>query len=270
MGELDDLQDPVEETETPESEGQTDEQTVLEDEQAVVKEAPESTEPEKKEPENVPYSRFAEVYGKSKKYERDAEYWREQAMKTQPKIETDNFEKQEPKFDDFDDIGEFTKAVTRWEREKWEFEKSQEERQRQAQTMQMTFDEKIAKGDEKYPDFREKAFLPKINGKEQTFEAMVQVLTESDHAADIVYFFGQNQQEALRIASLSPAQAGREIGRLEFKMTETPKKVTDPPKTTSPGSGTEPPPIKDEESMTMEEWESRWEKGELPGSPAQK
>lgn len=248
--------------ETPTSEAQTDE-TVEEQPPA----EPEAVEPEVTEPDQpspIPYKKFSKVWGERQQFKQDAEYWRQKATENEKPAE---FNEPEPNYDSYDSIPEYTKDVARWERKKWEFEKQQADLNERARRITASFDEKLARGDEKYPDFHEVKFLPRASGYEHTFNAMVQILSDSDKAADIVYYFGKNQDEAARIATMDPVRAAREIGRIETKLSEAPKKISKQAAPTSPVSGKTTPPIKNEEDMSMEEWEAAWEAGKLPGSP---
>jgi hypothetical protein len=141
----------------------------------------------------------------------------------------------EPREEDFTDYGEFIKASARFaanqviakEREnqkenetRSKFEKEQSRRDDLAEKLDDN-------GHEKYHDFKEVAESTGdlLRSKGLSFSpAMMGALLEAENSHDIVYFLGQNPDEALRLANLTPYAQAKEIGKLEDKLNAAPKK----------------------------------------------
>ena len=85
-----------------------------------------------------------------------------------------------------------------------------------------------------------------------------------DHASEIAYFLGKNQDISAHIASLNPVAAAFEIAKLETKFAgpnpPAQKSTTKAPEPTSPVGGGETPPKK-VENMSMEEYAAWRESG---------
>jgi len=280
MSELDDLKDPEEETAASEptnqdptpagdDPGASGEQDPPEADPPAADD-PGADPPADPDPEQVPYSRFKEVYGKAKATERELEYWKKQAIDRQQtaapgtkptgdKLPDDLPPK--PQFADYTDDAAYYEALAEWKLEEREARGRQEQQRNREAERTQTFQQKISEGMTKFEDFQDVAFLPA--GMPST-DALITALHDSDKAADILYHFGKNRDEAIRIASLDPVLAAREIGKLEARFASkpaVPKKTNNQPAApTSPVGGHEPPPGKREQDMTMEEWEAWYEK----------
>lgn len=99
-----------------------------------------------------------------------------------------------------------------------------------------TFKEKVEAARDKFDDFDDVVgdlSLP-------ITEAMTDAILESDIGPEISYHLGTNPEECTRISELSPASQGREIGKLEAKLSEPPKPKTEP----KPKATNAPEPIK--------------------------
>lgn len=93
------------------------------------------------------------------------------------------------------------------------------------------FMEQVEKMKQKYPDFEEVVNRPVFTPE------MRDAIFDSPHGAEIAYFLGKNQNEALRIGQLSPAQIYKEIGKLEAKFSATGKTVSGAPAPITPVEG---------------------------------
>jgi hypothetical protein len=95
-----------------------------------------------------------------------------------------------------------------------------------------------------HPDFAERVYGPDLHFT----DAVSELLTESDLGPQLAYHLAQNPDELSRIARLPPAAAGREIGKLEVKLTPAeapPKEETDADETAraqAPPATTKAPP----------------------------
>lgn len=174
---------------------------------------------------------------KLEKAERQAEFWREEALrnrngqekKPDPVVDDKPPVKPvRPKMDDFP-IHKYEsaeKAYAAYEEAKDKFEESRDEyyekklawelRQNEAKTQQKTVQQQIAddwatrvaeaKG--KYSDFEQVAFSEDV----PMSNAMMNAIVKHKLGAEIAYELGQNPDEAERIAKLEPVDAVMEIG----------------------------------------------------------
>jgi hypothetical protein len=178
--------------------------------------------------------RFDELTWKRREAERQAEYWRkkaEEAERKAPEATAAAAPKGLPKEEDFDNYGEFVKAVVAYE-----FNKRQEntaaERARESEIQAViAFNRKADRLREKFEDYDEVVQRPVFS------TAMQKILWQSDNGPQLAYYLGrpENEKIALRIGNLDEAMAAYEIGRLEQKLIVAAKAR----KTTSA-----PPPVK--------------------------
>lgn len=218
----------TEEVETPEVE------TVVTDEQAANTETPATSEsgetPAEKPKKAGLQKRFGELTRQREEAKREAEYWREQAMKGQPKADTEQkaTDKPKPKAADYESYEAFMEDLADWkadqklaERERQREQETQQERAtREFNELRSTFAERIEQAAEKYEDFEEVAFSEDV----PVSEAMATAIMQSELGPDLLYHLGQNPKEAARIAKLPPIAAVRELGKLEAKLSEPPTK----------------------------------------------
>lgn len=107
----------------------------------------------------------------------------------------------------------------------------------------------------KYDDFDEVALDPTLPVTREMFEAL-----QGEKATDILYALGQNPEEANRIATLSPFEQAKEIGKIELRLSKKEKNISsapEPPKTLR-GSD-QIVPTKPVEDMDRSERISKWE-----------
>ena len=136
---------------------------------------------------------------------------------------------------------------------------NQRQAQQQKQELEAGYREKEEAAYDKYDDFEEVAYNPRL----PITDAMAEAIQSSDVGPDVAYYLGSNPKEAARIAQLSPIQQAREIGKIEVKLTTTPpvKKTSSAPAPITPvtakNSGapavdtTDPRSVK---TMTTSEW----------------
>jgi hypothetical protein len=159
---------------------------------------------------------------------REAEYWRQQAQakaSAQPPAD-----KPAPKIEDFQDINAFfqardawveERAVARWRSEQEQAAQTQQARQQQdqraiaAQQTVERFTAQEADALTRYPDYLAVVQGPAMQQFKQARPDVAQVVIDSPHGPDIVYFLGKNPAQAQQIAALAPIAAAREIGRIE-------------------------------------------------------
>jgi hypothetical protein len=93
---------------------------------------------------------------------------------------------------------------------------------------------------------------------------MVIAMSDSDNAGDIAYHLGKNEDEANRIADLSPIAQAKEIGKLEVKLAKKPpaeKRQTSAPAPINPVGGSDATD-KAVEDMDFSEFEAHQNKKE--------
>ena len=86
------------------------------------------------------------------------------------------------------------------------------------------FEENVAKASEKYSDFEELVFNPRLPVSDTMRDAIFML----EDGTDVLYHLGSNPAEAKRITQLPPVQQALEIGRLHAKLAASPpvKKVS--------------------------------------------
>lgn len=200
--------------------------------------------------------------------EREAQYWREQAMRQKPQQQPAEpgtspapaaapAETDEPTLESCDfDVAEFNRRHYQWLRE-------QERKQEQAQQRQRTLAERVEAFRAEHPDYDQVAHNPQV----PITKAMAEEIIETDNPPAIAYYLGQNPQEAAQIAQMSERAMARAIGRIEAKLSAqaapsptppaqpTPKTVTRAPAPVTTLSGGAPAVTKSPDQMTQREYE---------------
>lgn len=166
----------------------------------------------------------------------------EPARPTQPEPEKGG----EPTLEQFDyDYTAYAKAVSDWNFDKRMTERDQHEanakRQKQVQERMQSIAAQEAAFMAGHPDYEDIAKDPTL----PISEVMAEAMRDSDDAPAIAYYLGNHREEAAQIAQMSPAAAGRAIGRIESKLSapssepgQPPRRVTQaPPPVTTLNSG---------------------------------
>jgi hypothetical protein len=88
------------------------------------------------------------------------------------------------------------------------------------------------KARDKYDDFEQVAYNPKV----PITEVMAEAIQASENGPDVAYYLGTNLKEASRISGLSPILQAREIGKIEAKLSADPvvKRTSSAPAPISP------------------------------------
>ena len=122
-----------------------------------------------------------------------------------------------------------------------------------------SYQEREESAREKYDDFEQVAYNPKL----PITNVMAEAIQSSDIGPDLAYYLGSNPKDAERISRMSPLSQAKEIGKIEAKLSSNPpvKKTTSAPAPISPvtarSSGapaydtTDPRSIK---NMSASEW----------------
>lgn len=210
--------------------------------------------------------RIDELTRKRREAERDAQYWREQAMKAQrpePEQQADFVPPgfpQKPQVDQFETYEDFVEAIADWKSDlklaQRDHKTAQEREQDQRKTQTEKYAERVTKFVEAQPDFDEVL----ANTTAPATKIMENVIIESDHGPEIAYFLAKNEAEAARIASLPPHRQLIEMGKLEARMekrADTPppqKRMTQAPEPIKPLGTVTPTAKKDPSQMTDAEF----------------
>lgn len=235
--------------------------------------APAVTNPDENDAEVIApvQKRIDELTRKRYEAQRDAEYWREQALRAQSKPEpaTPKPEEPRPAGKKLADFG--------YDEEKYQdylFEQAEQRASRAAEAVLSRKQEESArihnitahkareaKFAKEVPDYFEVAHYAPIT------ESMAQMVMESDRSAELAYHLGKNPEVAAKIAQLSPMQQARELGRLEAKLSDRPKPPVvsnaPPPAPRLEGKSTtpiEPDSPESDKRLSADEWRKRREK----------
>jgi hypothetical protein len=184
--------------------------------------------------------------------EREAEYWRAEALKsqganqeTQPIKAKENASQPDadkPKADDFDSHEAYVEALADWKVEKKLKEKETKAKEAEVKTQyqeQVThFQKKVLQFQASREDFQE--VLEDVDDIQMSPAVREAILT-SENGPELMYELAKNRTEYERICSLPAVSAAREIGRFEARIQtpESPKvvketKTTKAPKPLSP------------------------------------
>lgn len=174
-------------------------------------------------------------------------------------------EQPKPKEEDFEEYNEFIDALTDWKVDA-KIEALNIKAQKKAIDSRTAESEKkfraeLNTGGERYSDFEEVAMSPTV----PITEAMVQILHECEHPADIAYYFGKHIKECAAVANMTPFRAAKAIGKIEAEINAELKKS--PPETKITKAPEPIKPIKsreiitkDPDKMTQKEYEV-WRRG---------
>jgi hypothetical protein len=114
----------------------------------------------------------------------------------------------------------------------------------------------IKEGRRSYPDDFDEVAL----SKDVPYSIpMRRLVMESDKSADLAYFLGKNQNEALRIAQLPSIKAARELGKIEARLSQTTKRTTKAPAPIKPLGGSKEVVETDDDKLSMDEFAKKEE-----------
>lgn len=157
-----------------------------------------------------------------RKAQREADRRIAEAIKqNQPKAEPEQ-PSDRPTSDKFNSTEEYVEAIAGWKAEqivaqreaKRAEQESAQRNQQSAEEAKRVWAEQEEAALEKYDDFEQVAYNPKLH----ISDAMMAAIQTSDVGTDLAYFLGKNPSEAERIAKLPPLLAAKELGKLEAKL----------------------------------------------------
>jgi len=175
-----------------------------------------------------------------------------------------------PTLDQFESYDEFTDALTDWKIDQREAQRDQKAKEessnKQRNDIQKSYADKSDKFRESTPDYDD--VIAEIADVELT-QAFATSVLESDQSAELTYYFGKNPDELDRLNSENQRFVDREMGKLEAKLSSTPKTV--PKQSTAPApitplGASKSTVVPDVTKMTDAEWdrherETRYKKG---------
>lgn len=164
-----------------------------------------------------------------------------------------------PREDQFNTYGDYLEALADWKADQklsqWQQTQSQQQKQLTEQQEQQRQAERIQsilrKGEDKYDDFEQAVKSMDVEFSKPALLA----IAESELAADITYYLATHDQEAQRLASLTPFAQAKEIGKLEDKLSSPPiKKVSKAPEPISPVTSGKAANDSLSDNMSMDAW----------------
>ena len=147
-----------------------------------------------------------------------------------------------PKLDDFPTYEVYRQAATRWEiKEELRQERERESQtasQREAQKKAADWKARESKAMDTIHDYEDVADLNKLQREGAMNPAMAQAVLESDFGPQLLYALSKDVDTARRLASMPPAKALLELGRMEGQFYTTPtRQTTNAPTPITPLSG---------------------------------
>lgn len=239
------------------------EETEQETEEATEEETAESDaeEPPKKKSRGGFQKRIDELTRARYEADQRAQALERQLQEVQQQSQRSQYEQSKPTLEQYNyDHEQWAQAYEQWvvrgqEEQQRAAQEAQQRRQAQEQQVrrQMEIQQKVLKGQEKYPDFQARVYDPSLPNLAQINQAAYEALVESDAMADVAYYLASNPSEVYKFGSMSPVQAIKEVARLETKLTSKAAKPTSappPPKTVGGKSES----VKDPNDMSVDEW----------------
>lgn len=211
-----------------------------------------------KKPKGV-QKRIDELTSNWRTAERDRDYWRELALKSQQEPEKPKEPQQpqpqgKPQLEQYESYDQYVEALAEWKyEERAKADQERQSRQQQEQTQQerlRSFQQRAQTVRETHPDFDQVVGNPAL----PISQAMADAAYSSEKGPEILYHLGQNPQEAEQIYRMSPVEAAMAIGRLEASVSRPARNQTGAPPPIEPvegGSGTQ---TSDPDRMTPEQW----------------
>lgn len=183
--------------------------------------------------------------------EREAQYWREQALRNEPKPEPPKAPEpvklptlEEVGYDEAKYQAALIEYATKHAEEVVTRRLTEAEQKRTEQTRAGKFLERVQEVAKANPDFDpneifQRQFYP-------VSETMREIMLDSDSGADLLHWVHTNQDQAAKIANLPPHLAAKEMGRIEAILEQ--RKASPPPRPTVSKAPPPPPRVEDAET----------------------
>ena len=196
----------------------------------VVANSPEVTDNQTETPASKTFTQEELDAAIGKRLAREQRKWEREQAARQAEMQVKQVAPKEiPSIDNFESPDAYAEALALRKAE--ELLAQREIQKQQAQIVE-AYGEAEEKARDKYDDFEEVVYNPKL----RITNAMAEAIQSSEAGPDLAYWLGSNPKEAERIANLSPLMQAKEIGRIEAKLSDNPpvKKTTSAPTPISP------------------------------------
>jgi hypothetical protein len=209
-----------------------EEQPAVEEATEVETEAEQAEEPAR--PKKSAKERIDELTAARRQAERDAEYWREQALNAFPAPAPQPVQGK-PTLEHFEDYDTFVEALTDWKAEQAVARTITEREQRTTQQSRLsTFEQRIAA---QFPD-GEPEGIAALKRAPVLSEAITDVILATEAGPKLADYLGSNPRELQRLSALPPSLQAYELAKLESQMSAAPRPTNAPePSPTLRGAG---------------------------------
>lgn len=175
-------------------------------------------------------------------------------------------DEKEPKRDDFEDLETYQRALAEHTAKKVfrEHSREQEESRKQAQAReanakrQSSWESHSERAAEKYDDGED--VISHFASEVQLSGYALDAILESEIGHELMYYLGKHDNEVARLAKLSPSRQASEIGKLEARLSEAPKKTSSAPAPIEPVTGKGAAETGLSENLSTAEWIKRRQK----------
>lgn len=211
--------------------------------------------------------RFDELTKARREAERERDEWRKKAEgKTEEKFEEPTTLKR-PKEEDFDTYEQYEDALVDFKLDQREAKSAKQKAEAQAKQKAEKFQQDFGSVMDEITGADEAIAEKAIAGELFLTQEQASIAMESESPKGVLDYLIRNQDEAYRIAELSPTGVAREIGKIEAKLASEssdtqapePKRITKAPAPIKPIGGKEIVK-KDPSKMTMDEY-AEWANG---------
>lgn len=186
---------------------------------------PEVTE-EAPKPRKTAQERIAELTAKQRQAERDADYWREQAMSRQPPAPAPQAPEGKPTSDQFESYDDYVEALTDWKAENTVNARlAAQQQQSTIQTKVQTFEQRVAT---QFPE-GEPEGITALRRAPSLPEGVQEVILTSENGPKLADHLGSHPAELRRLSSLTPTMQAFELAKLEQRLAAPPKTATTAP-----------------------------------------
>ena len=198
---------------------------VVENEGEGLEPEPEAGEPAPK-PKKTAGERIAELTAKQRQAERDADYWREQALAARPApAPAPQANDGKPTSDQFDTYDDYVEALTDWKAENTVNARlAAQQQQSTIQTRVQNFEQRVAA---QFPD-GEPEGLSALRRAPSLPEGVQEVILSSENGPKLADHLGNNPAELRRLSSLTPTMQAFELAKLEQRLAAPPRSTSAP------------------------------------------
>ena len=198
---------------------------VKEEVKKIDKEEETSTETPQKKEETKIEKRIGELTKKWRSAERERDFLKTKKLELEEelqKLKSKVPDTDRPNREDFEDDESFLEALTDWKVDVKLKAASGKEKETQKEVEEKTgadevyeaMDQMISTGREKYEDFDSVAMDKDL----AITPEMTEIILESEVSADIMYYLGQNPDEAAEISQLTPLKIAKRLASIELEL----------------------------------------------------